>query len=346
MKLYSPQPIETINLVVESSPVWEVILGISGYTHVKMRHTFDLNEKWMIEKETMSETLIHYLDMIEETNFWFGLIMLQNKLSAASIRDFSNGLSVMSPENFYETLLPYHNRSTEPQRKMAAKNYKKTELFNQYAKIFNEHEFLEGYIRNLGKHTYRELCDLLTQTLFSWFEWISQKDEWKKWNKAIAYEVKLHQILDKQNPIEEIERITSGVKYHPESNIANVKLIPHVSYRPWVLQQRTFDTKLFFYPIKDAYLFEPGEPGSDLVRGHKALGDEVRLRLLYQLVNSSMSLQEISKQLKMSKTTLHHHLSLLKAAKFITVEKGIYSANMAQIKSFSGGILQFLGMEL
>ena len=80
-----------------------------------------------------------------------------------------------------------------------------------------------------------------------------------------------------------------------------------------------------------------------MIRGHKALGDEVRLKLLYQLVHSSSSLLELSTQFNISKTTLDHQLSLLKAAKFIQVEKGIYSANLSQIHSFSERLTQYLG---
>jgi hypothetical protein len=150
--------------------------------------------------------------------------------------------------------------------------------------------------------------------------------------------------LDKSNPVEEIERITGGVKYLPEPSVWTVKLIPHVSYRPWILEKRTPDTKLFFYPLKEEYLLEPGFPPNELVRGHKALGDELRLKLLYQLLKGPLSLQEMSLQFNTSKTTLHHQLSLLKAAKFIRVDKGIYSANLTQLNGFSGRLTKYLGI--
>jgi hypothetical protein len=54
--------------------------------------------------------------------------------------------------------------------------------------------------------------------------------------------------------MEEVERVTDEVKYLPEPNVWNVKLIPHVAYQPWVLEKRTPDTKLFYYPLGDEYL--------------------------------------------------------------------------------------------
>ena len=64
--LYSPQPTEQINLTIESSLVWEVILGISGYTHTRLRHTFEFDEEWTIAHKSMPEQLVKSLALIEK----------------------------------------------------------------------------------------------------------------------------------------------------------------------------------------------------------------------------------------------------------------------------------------
>lgn len=344
--LYSPQPIETISLQVESSPVWEVILGIAGYTHAPLRHTFDLDEKWTSEQNSMPASLVKHLKMIEKTNFWYGLIMLQNKLSSSSVQDFSNRLSEIPIDCFYDTLLPYKDRDTEPMRIGTATEHHRGESFEKYATYFETHDYLRGYVRDLAHYPHQEICDLFNNTLDEWYKWVSQQEEWEKWTQALAFEQKQYSSLDITNPIEQIEQITGGIKYLPEPSVWTVKLIPHVSYRPWILEKRTPDTKLFFYPLKEEYLMEPGVPSNELIRGHKALGDELRLKLLYQLLKGSLSLQEMSVQFNTSKTTLHHQLSILKAAKFIRVDKGIYSANLTQINAFSGRLTQYLGVHI
>lgn len=346
---YSSQLIETISLEVESSPVWEVILGIAGYTHARIRHTFDLDEKWLTDQSSMPTSLIDVLQVIQETNFWYGLLMLQNRFSSSSVSDFSNHLYNLSADCIYETLLPYGGRELEPLRKKAveaAAFRHSLASFEEYATHFYDHDYLCGYIRSLARYSREELCVLFIEAITEWHSWISQQEEWEKWNKALSFEQKQHDSLDVTRPAEEIERITDGVRYQPEPSIWTVKLIPHVSYRPWVLEKRTSDTKLFFYPLRDEYLLEPGIPPTDLVRGHKALGDELRLRLLYQLLRGPSSLQEMSTQFNISKTTLHHQLSLLKAAKFIKVDKGIYSANPTQFTHFSRRLTQYLGDDI
>lgn len=335
---------ESISLIVETSPVWETILGIAGYTHGQIRHTFDLDQRW--ESSTMPNTLRESLKEIQKTNFWYSLILLQDKCSAQTIEEFSNRLLNMDRSEFYGTLLPYKNRKSELIRTELIDRIDQGGNFKEYASYFKGHDYLEGYVLNLERYSQSELVENFINLLTEWFDWISKFDEWTKWNRAIEFEGKQYHSIDKTKPIETIEMITGGVKYFPEPSVWTVKLIPQVSYRPWTLTVRTPETKLFFYPLKEEYFLEPGIPPMELIRGHKALGDEVRLKILYQLTKGPSSLQDLSIQFNVSKTTIHHQLSLLKAAKFLQVDKGIYSINKTQINAFSDRLTKFLGENL
>jgi DNA-binding transcriptional ArsR family regulator len=268
--------------------------------------------------------------------------MLQDKFSASTVQDFSNSLKELPAADFYETVLPYKSRTLETKRMKTAEQHTKPDLFEQYAAIFEGHEFIGGYISHLGQYPYQQTKGLLMEIMDEWTTWISQNENWEKWVKALDYESKQHRNLDARKPVEEIERVTDGVNYLPEPGVWKVKLIPHAAYRPWILEKRTPDTKIFFYPLKDDYLASPGEPSPELVRGHKALGDELRLKLLYQLMKGPLSLQELSVQFQTSKTSLHHQLSLLKAAKFVVADRGVYSVNPHRIETFSEKLNEFL----
>ncbi|MDJ0333551.1 winged helix-turn-helix domain-containing protein [Planococcus sp. S3-L1] len=344
--LNSASPIETIQLKVEQSPVWELILGIAGYTHKQLRHTFELDEEWIADAGVMPSSLVQLLEEIEETDLWYGMILLQNQFSADSVQEFSNLLSTASTTDFYEGLLPYHDRKSELLRIEAARDPDQTDLWERYANLFQGHEYLQGYIHQLHRLSPSDTSSLMICVLREWENWLSKKEEWEKWLQALAFEQKQHRQLDALNSVAEIERVTSGVEYLPEPSVWSVKLIPQVSYRPWVLTIRTTDTKLFFYPVNEEHLLEPGVPSNELIRGHKALGDELRLKLLFQLQKNSLSLQELSGQFNTSKTTLHHQLSLLKAAKFIRVEKGVYSINLEKLEEFSNQLTRYMKTEL
>jgi hypothetical protein len=341
MKTINPHLVqETVSISVECSPVWEIALGIAGYTHTKLRHTFEYDIKWKDNNSSMSPKLVNNLTEFQRTNLWYGLLLMQNKLSSSSIQDFSNMIRELTPELFYETLLPYKDRFHEDLRFQTAKNKKS---INDYAAYFKNHDYLEGYILYLGEKKQQEIIQLFEETIIEWYEWINKVEDWEKWMQALTFETRQYSSIDMTKPTEEIQRVTNGAKYVIEPSVWHIKLIPHVSYSPWILEQRTSDTKLFYYPINEAAFLEPGTPPQGLIRGHKALGDELRLKLLFQIIRGPLSLQELSLRFNVSKTTLHHQLSLLKAAKFISVEKGIYSANAKQIQSFSSRLTQYLG---
>lgn len=334
---------ENATISIDCSSVWEIALGIAGYTYKQLRHTFEFDESWNENKNTMSPRLINNLNVIQTTNLWYGLLLMQSKLTTYTVQDFSNAISKLTSAEFYEILLPYKDRLHETIRLETAK---KPITLNQYASLFKEHDYLESYILSLSKINKNEIIVLFIDTLSDWYDWFHKSVDWNKWMQAQAFEKKHNVSIDHTKPCEEIGRITGGAKYLPEPSIWQVKLIPHVSYRPWILELRTSDTKLIFYPIKDEALQEPGVPPQELIRGHKALGDELRLKLLYQIMRGPHSLQDLSVNFNVSKTTLHHQLSLLKAAKFISVDKGTYSANSEQIQSFTSRLNQYLDDKL
>ena len=344
--LYSLNSTETITIEVESSPVWEVILGIAGYTHPKLRHTFEQDEIWTSWEKKLPIDLSELLKEIQETNLWYGLIMLQTKFTASTIQEFSDSLASISEPTFYKTLLPYKNRTCEEIREYTAMNFEDKHLFIEYSHHFLDHDYLGDYVKSLGEYLFEEIRSLYQTILEKWYQWVSTNEEWKTWMKALEFEQKHYASIDSGNPSEIIEHISGRKNYIPEPSIWTVKLVPHVSYRPWTLELRTSDTKLIFYPIKEEYFIQPGVPSNELIAGHKALGDELRLKLLYQLKKGPMSLQELSVQFLISKTTLHHQLSILKSAKFIRVEKGIYSINADQLDAFSTKLMHYLDQSL
>ena len=56
---------------------------------------------------------------------------------------------------------------------------------------------------------------------------------------------------------------------------------------------------------------------------HKALGDEARLRIVKMLFEKERTLQEITERLQLGKSTVHHHLKLLRAAKLVDIHDEI-----------------------
>lgn len=337
-------PEETIHLAVEQSPVWEWIVGIAGYTHGQLRLTFEMDDEWTQDAKAMPASLLDSLAKIEETNLWYGLLLLQNKFGAKSVDEFIKRLAEISEERFYDVLLPYRSRSAEALREQAAQHPEDSGWWTSYANLFEGHAYLSGYVWQLYGHTRAELSELFMSVLSEWQDWMAEKPYISKWLKALAFEEQQHRGLDSANAVKEIEHV-AGVAYAPEPSIWSVKLIPHVSYRPWLLTIRTADVKLFFYPVSEQQLLDPEVPPNELIQGHKALGDGLRLNVLHYLCQGPAPLQEMSERFKMSKTTLHHQLTLLKSAKFVKVDKGVYSIQPEKLKAFSTQLNRYLKLD-
>ena len=65
---------------------------------------------------------------------------------------------------------------------------------------------------------------------------------------------------------------------------------------------------------------DPEAAPSWLVRTYKALSDERRLRILRRLSEGETSLDELTKLLGLSKSTVHHHIGILRAAGLVRVQ--------------------------
>ena len=122
-------------------------------------------------------------------------------------------------------------------------------------------------------------------------------------------------------PAELIETTTGGVRYLPEPGIARVILGPSYFSRPYNFLMSGGDWRFFGYPVSDNAL-GPSDaltPPLSLVRLHRALGDETRLRILKLLASRDLYLTEIAQLLDLSKPTIKHHMIQLRAAGLVTI---------------------------
>jgi DNA-binding transcriptional ArsR family regulator len=120
-------------------------------------------------------------------------------------------------------------------------------------------------------------------------------------------------------PVEAVvERACPGVTYVPEAGQTDVVLVPSVVMRPAyaILDHR--GANLFAYPATTGTR-EAGPP-ERLVMLARAIGDTTRLRILRALADEPMGPQELAERLAMPRTTLLHHLSLLRRASLIGLQ--------------------------
>jgi DNA-binding transcriptional ArsR family regulator len=145
-----------------------------------------------------------------------------------------------------------------------------------------------------------------------------------------------------------IERTTGGVRFGSEPGVRRVILAPSYFARPYNYLLAAEDWKLYGYPIADAALDarDPLAPPQAVVRLHRALGDDTRLRILRLLRDRDLYLTEIAQLLELSKPTIKHHLAQLRVAGLVTVieEAGMtyYSLRRDRLDDASAGLKRFL----
>ena len=130
--------------------------------------------------------------------------------------------------------------------------------------------------------------------------------------------------LLRELPIDDFVRTaTNGVEYTPRPGVDRLVLVPSFLNRPLVSFAELGDVFVVFYPVADENVgADAGSPPPRLVRLSKALGDEKRLRILRALADGEKSLMELAEMFGVAKTTMHHHMIVLRSAGLISVAAG------------------------
>src|SRR4051812_33872209 len=148
--------------------------------------------------------------------------------------------------------------------------------------------------------------------------------------------------------IQLIERTTNGIRWLSEPGVRRVVLAPSYLARPYNFTFSGGDWRMFVYPVADAALAprDPLAPPVGVLRLHRALGDESRLRILRLLRDRDWYLTEIAERLELSKPTIKHHLAQLRAAGLVTLteEGGLsyYSLRRERLDDASAELKRFL----
>jgi DNA-binding transcriptional ArsR family regulator len=120
-----------------------------------------------------------------------------------------------------------------------------------------------------------------------------------------------------------ITAATNGVEFAPRPGIDRVVMVPSFVNRPLVTYYEFGEALIIIYPVADESVSADSDaPPLRLVRLSKALGDEKRLRILRALADGEKTLMELADMFGVAKTTMHHHMIVLRSAGLISVGVG------------------------
>jgi DNA-binding transcriptional ArsR family regulator len=152
--------------------------------------------------------------------------------------------------------------------------------------------------------------------------------------------------LQRELPLEGfITAATNGVEFAPRPGIDRVVMVPSFVNRPLVTYNEIGETLLIIFPVADESVSADADaPPLRLVRLSKALGDEKRLRILRALADGEKSLMELAEMFGVPKTSMHHHMIVLRSAGLVAVGVGqkryrLRSETVPDLGALLGGYL-------
>ncbi len=180
-------------------------------------------------------------------------------------------------------------------------------------------EWHHDYLEHLFSFDAAEFKDLLVRATEGWYAGVLRPDERALARTLRASARATRALARRLDPGVLITRVTNGITYSGEPGIGRVLLVPHIAARPWAVFSEHDDVKIVCYAVSDAEV-SGGAPPEPLVAAYKALGDETRLRILRRLADGPATLQELTAQVGLAKSTVHGHLLVLRTGGLITAD--------------------------
>lgn len=318
---------------IKSSLLWESALGIAAITNESLIDTLDISEK---DKDYITQSLSvdmkEELEYVQKHNTWKTILQVLHQKDFTDLNSFNKYVMSLSFMELKSIAIPYLGKGQEDLKNKFLKGSE--EAFKELQDMTREHPFLPSYLEFISKVSFEELKSHLIEVMSGWFKAVIEPNKEKLESILLRDQASKEKMLKSLEPDQFVEWVTDGVKYPPEPSVHKVLLIPHYIYRPWNVEADLEGVKVFYYAVANESISGESKfvPNKLLVQRFKALGDETRLKILKMIKEEDVSLQELTIKLELGKTTVHHHLKILKSARLVSQNSNEYSINVTAIE--------------
>lgn len=314
----------TFSVDVDHSPVYELLLRLFVVGDDDCLE-FEMGDQLAQTFETQASTTLKR-DLVALGNaseVWVCLIPVAHEVGAKTIPEFIDHLAAMDSSQLRARLLEC--AWIDPKDKPAAATVAAAAagdadaIGELAATVFaaDKHEGLRYLLAMESDRTKSTLVEVLRRYAKEVFT------EAEELAPLLAKDAQEKAALAARLPADRaIEIATNGITVEVGADTSGVVLIPAFSARPWVIITETGSTKIFCYGASVDIEEDPDAPPAWVVKVYKALGDEKRLRILGVLREGPTSLSDLTQRLELSKSTVHHHLGMLRAAGLVLVTLG------------------------
>ncbi|WP_082231990.1 ArsR/SmtB family transcription factor [Halobacillus massiliensis] len=331
---------ETYQITLYSSLLYECALGIAAVTNIPLIDTLELPLK--TTRKSVSKSLQNQLNEVETHNSWKALLQLLHQDSFSSLDAFLSYVNSLPSDQLRLICLPYLGQAHEEDRQQASKGNQSA--IKRWQRETADHPFYSDYLAFITSEDTNKLKKHLTKVMTLWYEEMIRPQE-ESMETILHNDLREKQkMLNKLDPESFVKWVTGGIDYRPEPSVFEVVLIPHYTYRPWNLEADLEGKKIYYYPVSnqsiegnDAYT-----PSQFLVQRYKALGDKNRLKLLKYIAEGEKTLQELTDLVGLGKTTVHHHLKMLKSARLLENNRQTYKIQGHTLNMLPHELQQFL----
>ena len=319
------------SLTIEAAAAYELLHSIVAALDTEDAETYEIGPAWVAEARAHADDdLIDRLSALSfgEVDTFRHLVGLA--YGAPAPRDVPSFLAHMretDPDEIKLHLVQFYARDTRrmtPPATIRAAVAGDPEAVAEFLRTSHpEYEPWTSYLRSVLAADAAGYRDQLVAALEAWTE--------RVWNAEsltimpiLERDTTSKRDLQRDLPLDQfVPMTTNGVEFAPRPGVDHLVLIPSFLQRPFVGHVEVGDVLLIIYPVADESISaETDTPPLRLVRLSKALGDEKRLRILRSLADGEKTLMELADAFGVAKTTMHHHMIILRAAGLVSVGVG------------------------
>ena len=319
-----------LGITFEPSLASELLSSLCVFSYMPDYQSFELGSEWFAEyRAIIPDDLLETVELLTGTHsirLWGHLLgLVQETAPPRDVPGFLAQVADTSSEELRRHLLGYYQSWNDMPREVMGRAAEGDEaaLTTVLAELFPEAEQRERLRARFFPDPVAEpegTKVAILDTLQRWHEALFKRLE-SEVTPILERDVRAKRALQRTASTERvIDTTLNGIEYVPEPGIREVIFFPSYLWRPWVILSDHLDMKLIIYSVADESLATDGEePPTRLIKLYKALGDERRLRTLKKLSVSDHSLQELADFLGLAKSTMHHHLTILRSAGLVRV---------------------------
>jgi DNA-binding transcriptional ArsR family regulator len=318
-------------LIIEAAPAYEFLMSLATVTNDEQIDTVEIGPEWVQDaRRRAGPELLERVNAVAhgEPDGWVHLVGLAFSSPAPhDVANFIDHLRGTDADEIRLHLVDFYDRETRSLtppdviRKAVAGDPDAIRAFLRscHPDIEAWQTYLKGVLDDEPEAFKAELISVLE----AWAESVFAVEE-PAIMPILLRDVEAKRELARTLPLDDfIKTATNGVEFGPRPGLERVALVANYVNRPLVSHVEVGESLVVLYPVADESVSaETDAPPLRLVRLAKALADDKRLRILRALADGEKTLMELAELFGVPKTTMHHHMIVLRSAGLVAVALG------------------------